>query len=104
MRSGLSWMLIDARIGDRVIDPKTISLWTAALIGVGTILAGAIKFVFYLYDEVRKRASFLGNDFPQETLRIALKGENDYWWHMGGAGNSPAMQVVGDFHVTNISN
>jgi hypothetical protein len=86
-----------------MFDPATISLWTAALIGVGAVLAGVIRFLFYLYDEIRKRISGRGKGFPQETLRIAMKNEHAYWWHMGSTGSSPAMQIVGDFLVTNIS-
>ena len=28
---------------------------------------------------------------------------NALWWHMGAMGNEPAMQIVGDLNVTNIS-
>jgi hypothetical protein len=86
-----------------MLDPQTITLWTAALIGAGTVLAGIVKFFFYLYDEIMKRASSKGHTLPGETLRIAMKSEHNYWWHMGGIGNNPAMQIVGDFLVTNIS-
>ena len=83
------------------LDPQTISLWTAALIGAGAVLTGVIRFFFYLYDEIKKRTS--GKHFPHETLRIALRNEHAYWWHMGSVGTNPAMQIVGDFLVTNIS-
>lgn len=86
-----------------LIDPQTITLWTAALIGAGTVLAGVIRFLFYLYDEIRKRTSSSGKGFPRETLRIALQNEHAYWWHMGSTGGNPTMQIVGDFLVTNIS-
>jgi hypothetical protein len=86
-----------------MVDPKTITLWTAALIGAGTVLAGIVKFFFYLYDEIKKRTSATGHTLPGVSLRIAMKREHAYWWHMGGVGNNPAMQIVGDFLVTNIS-
>jgi len=86
-------------------DPKTILLWTSALIGVGTVIAGVIRFLFYLYDEIKKRSSLKsrGSTCPADGLRIALKPGVAYWWHMGAYGTRPVMQVVGDFLVTNIT-
>jgi len=88
-----------------MLDPAKVALWTGALIGVGTIVRGAVRFFSYLYDEMKKRI-FLGGpgvETPRESLRIALKNENAYWWHMGGMSGNPAMQIVGDFFITNIS-
>jgi len=40
----------------------------------------------------------------RRTLRIVAEGSPvSLWWHMGSTGAVPAMQVVGDFHITNVS-
>jgi len=86
-----------------MLDPTAIALWTTALIGLGTIVAGVIRFAFWLYDQILLRRSAARQKFqiPKETLRIALKNENAYWWHMGSRAGDPTMQVVGDFFITN---
>jgi hypothetical protein len=88
-----------------MLDPAKVALWISALIGAGTVVGSAIRFFFYLHDEIKKRISLgdHGVSVPKESLRIALKNENAYWWHMGKIGANPAMQIVGDFFITNIS-
>jgi len=39
------------------MNPTVIGLWATALIGMGTVIAGIVKFLFWLTDEVRKRRS-----------------------------------------------
>jgi hypothetical protein len=87
------------------MDPAHIALWTTALIGIGTVVAGAIKFGFWVYDQIASRRSHSGRSttLPKQTLRIALKDEHAYWWHMGSRAGEPIMQVVGDFFITNVS-
>ena len=34
---------------------------------------------------------------------IPVSRSNALWWHMGAVGDQPAMQIVGDLNVTNIS-
>jgi hypothetical protein len=40
---------------------------------------------------------------PRETLRFVSRPQH-CWWHMGKSNNQPAMQVVCDWYVTNITN
>lgn len=41
---------------------------------------------------------------PAKTMvLIPVSGSNALWWHMGAVGKQPAMQIVGDLNVTNIS-
>jgi len=89
---------------EAMVDPATITLWAVALLGAGAVIARTAKFCFWLYDGIKERISSAGHSsrIPRETLRIALKNENDYWWHMGSWGDNPIMQVVGDFFITNI--
>ena len=39
---------------------------------------------------------------PRQTLRI-LAQTRGCWWHMGSVADKPAMQVVADWHITNIT-
>ena len=43
-------------------------------------------------------------DVPSKTIvLIPISHHNAIWWHMGSMGGQPAMQIVGDLNVTNIS-
>jgi hypothetical protein len=43
-------------------------------------------------------------DIPKKTIIVTpVPGHFNTWWHMGSWSGSPAMQVVGDFNVTNIT-
>ena len=43
-------------------------------------------------------------DVPSKTLiLIPVSHQNALWWHMGMMVTQPAMQIVGDLNVTNIS-
>ncbi len=40
---------------------------------------------------------------PKTMVLIPVARQNALWWHMGAMGDQPAMQIVGDLNVTNIS-
>mgnify|MGYP003386150400 CR=1 FL=1 len=43
-------------------------------------------------------------DVPSKTMiLLPVSHQNAIWWHMGSMGDQPAMQIVGDLNVTNIS-
>jgi len=43
-------------------------------------------------------------EVPSKTMvLIPVARSNALWWHMGAMGDQPAMQIVGDLNVTNIS-
>ena len=43
-------------------------------------------------------------EVPSKTMvLIPVARQNPLWWHMGSMGDQPAMQIVGDLNVTNIS-
>lgn len=43
-------------------------------------------------------------EVPSKTMvLIPVVRQNALWWHMGSMGDQPAMQIVGDLNVTNIS-
>jgi hypothetical protein len=42
------------------------------------------------------------NSYPRDTIRV-VKHPDPSWWHMGSVSGEPAMQVVGTWYVTNIT-
>ena len=90
------------------IDLQTAQIAVAIVIGVLTI-AGTI---FGWFGKAwRWGVSLFGSatsagmiDVPKKTLiLIPVSRQNALWWHMGSMGDQPAMQIVGDLNVTNIS-
>jgi len=86
-----------------MLDPKTISSWVGALVVAGGAFAGVVKFLFWIFDEVKKRKTHDGFAAPKTSLRLAAKSEGNCWWHMGRKRDDPTMQVVGSMFVTNIA-
>lgn len=87
------------------MDPKLIAQWIGIVFSVGTIVAGIVKFGFWVHDELKKRRSGTANSFnpPKDTLRVVPNPDERCLWHMGSNGQDPTMHVVGQFFVTNIS-
>ncbi len=71
-------------------------------IGVFLYLKGALAWFF---EKIKKliRPSSATYDIPNKTLILLQPQDNAMWWHMGTVGKEPAMQIVGDMRVTNIS-
>lgn len=86
-----------------MFDPVTIGAWIGVLVAAGGVVAGAVKFLFWAFDEWQKRKKHEGFTAPNETLRFATKPEGSCWWHMGKKGDESTMQVVGRMLVTNIA-
>lgn len=87
-----------------MFDPTTIGTWIGVLIAAGGVIAGSIKFAFWVFDEWMKRKTHAGFSMPHDTLRLAAKMQGSCWWHMGKRGDDPTMQVVGSVFATNVSN
>jgi len=85
------------------LNPTTIAAWLGIIVTAGGVIAGAIKFVFWAYDEIQKRKKHDGFAVPPETLRLAAKPEGNCWWSMGKKGDEPTMQIVGRMYATNVS-
>lgn len=86
-----------------MFDPVTLGLWIGVLVALGGAVAGAIKFVFWAFDEWQKRKNQKGFFVPAKTLQLATLPGGSCWWHMGKKGDEPTMQVVGRMLVTNIA-
>ncbi len=41
--------------------------------------------------------------FPKKTLIVLPQRQETIWWHMGEMGAKPVMQIVAQFHLTNIT-
>lgn len=87
----------------KTLNTTTILAWIGVLAAAGTIITGVIKFLFWIYDEIQRRKKHEGFSIPRETLRLAVKPENNYRWGMGKRRDEPAMQIDGSIFVTNIS-
>jgi len=68
----------------------SVPLWMA-LCGCAAITAGGV-----LLDRRRLKSA--------ATLQVIRKTEGNYWWHLGGYAERPAMQIVGSAIATNTSN
>ena len=81
-----------------------LNLVIGILIGAITILA-YVKGVFaWIWEKIKSVISPSSDVIPKKTLiLLPLPRDNATWWHMGGVGGKPAMQIVGDIRVTNIS-
>jgi hypothetical protein len=86
-----------------MFDPTLIGTWIGILIAAGGVIAGSIKFSFWVFDEWKKRKTHAGFSMSHDTLRLATKMPGNYWWHMGKRGDDPTMQIVGSVFATNVS-
>lgn len=85
------------------MDPKTVAAWIGVVVTAGGVIAGAVKFFFWIIDEWQKRKTHQGFSAPKRTLQLAIKPEGNCWWGMGKQGDDPTMQIVGSMFVTNIA-
>jgi hypothetical protein len=74
----------------------------AAILGIIGKVTGFFKWVMNLYRRIHQPSS-TNIKIPKKTV-ILIPVPNGLWWHMGGRGDKPVMQIVGDLNVTNISN
>jgi hypothetical protein len=84
-------------------DPVLIGTWLGVLVAIGGAIAGAAKFLFWVFDEWQKRKNHEGFVVPSATLQLTELPEGNCWWSMGKKGDEPVMQVVGKIFVTNIA-
>lgn len=89
-------------------DLQSAQVAVGILIGVLTVLGT----IFGWFGKAWHWASFFFKpkplvgviEVPSKTMvLIPVARQNALWWHMGAMGDQPAMQIVGDLNVTNIS-
>jgi hypothetical protein len=89
------------------LDFETILALIGALASGVTILGGFYKLwqigIKGAWTYLKSRVARTFWNVPKSTLVILPEHEHRLWWHMGGQGGQPAMQIVGDFYLTNIS-
>lgn len=90
------------------IDLQTVQVIVGIVISALTILGT----IFGWFGKLRRWISSLFRSgtpagiigVPKKTLiLLPVSQQNALWWHMGSVGDQPAMQIVGDLNVTNIS-
>lgn len=86
-----------------MIDPVKIVAWIGVLVALGGVIGGAVKFLFWVFDEWQKRQKHGDFVVPRTTLQFTELQERNYWWHMGKRSDEPVMQIVGRMLVTNIA-
>ena len=99
-----SWVMIP--IASMVWDLQTISLAVGIALTVLTILGKVTGFFGWLLIRYRQWGEPSSGliEIPKRTvILIPIARPNALWWHMGAIGDKPAMQIVGDLNVTNIS-
>lgn len=83
-----------------------LSLIIGIIVGALTIFGYLKGFFSWIFEKVINlfKPSDAIHNIPRKTLVLLPKANpNSTWWHMGGIGGEPAMQIVGHFTVTNIS-
>ena len=71
---------------------------------LGTIFGWFGKAWVWFAALIRRKPSSGLIDVPTKTLiLLPMSRANSFWWHMGSMNGQPAMQIVGDLNVTNIS-
>src|SRR5258707_2718959 len=99
----LVWMRWRGSVCSMTVDPKTIAAWIGVLVTAGGVIAGTVKFIFWVVDEIQKLRTHEGFSAPEKTLQLAAKAEGACWWAMGRMGYDPTMQIVARMFVTNIA-
>jgi hypothetical protein len=90
------------------IDLQSVQVAVAIAIGVLTILGtvfGWFGKAWHWASSLFRPKPLVGViDVPSKTMILMpMARQNALWWHMGAMGDQPAMQIVGDLNVTNIS-
>ena len=90
------------------LDLQAVQVAVGVAIGVltilGTIFGWFGKAWRWLAALFKAKPSAGTIEVPSKTMiLIPMSRLNALWWHMGAVGNEPAMQIVGDLNVTNIS-
>ena len=88
------------------MDTTTLNLLIGIVAGALTIFAYFKGFFSWLANKFKKlfKPSDLIYQIPKKTIVLIPKAaSNSTWWHMGRSGGQPAMQIVGEFTVTNIT-
>lgn len=85
---------------------QTMSVVAALAVATLTIIGKVFGFFGWVKSLLShsKRTSPASIEVPKKTIiLVPVARPNAFWWHMGSMGDKPAMQIVGDLNVTNIS-
>lgn len=89
-------------------DLQSAQVAVAIAIGMlailGTIFGWFGKALRWVLSLFRPKPPIGVIEVPSKTMiLIPVSRNNALWWHMGAMDDQPAMQIVGDLNVTNIS-
>jgi len=89
-------------------DMQTVQVAIAIGVGLLTILGTVFGWFGKVWNWASSLFTSKGSsatlEVPKKTMiLLPMARPNALWWHMGSMGKSPAMQIVGDLNVTNIS-
>jgi drug/metabolite transporter (DMT)-like permease len=88
----LGWYIMGERF---FISKHEVYGWVIVLmVAVACLCATLLVLDVRRWSRARRR---------RPLLVIEHGGPDHLWWHMGGMASTPAMQIVGTFHVTNAS-
>ena len=76
-----------------MFDPGTIATWIVVISAAGGAVVGAVKFLFWAFDEWQKRKKHEGFAAPSKTLQLAAKMEGSCRWDMGKNGDEPSRSM-----------
>ena len=90
------------------IDLQSIQIAVGIAVGLltvlGTIFGWFGKAWHWAFSLFKSKPHAGVIQVPTKTIiLIPVSRPNALWWHMGSASGQPAMQIVGDLNVTNIS-
>jgi len=89
------------------LDVQTILAAIGVLASVVTVIGGLFKLwqvgLKGAWGYLKSKIARTFWNVPKSTLIILPEHERHLWWHMGGINGKPAMQIVGDFYLTNIT-
>ena len=89
-------------------DLQSAQIAVAVLVGalaiLGTVFGWFAKAASWLVSLFKAKPSPALIDIPTKTMiLVPVSRQNALWWHMGSMAGQPAMQIVGDLNITNVS-
>src|SRR5271169_1943110 len=85
-------------------DLQTLQIAIPIVVGVLTILGTIFGWLSFLFKFKSKPDEGIIKVPIKPLILIPVSRQNALCWHMGSVASQPAMQIVGDLNVTNISN
>jgi len=94
--------ILKSKIIKKLSIPASIPIWVLAIF---LLFYSVLFFILSIkHNSKLKTEKEILYKIPSKTIIILPSQQRkDFWWHMGSHSNKPAMQIVGNFAVTNIT-